>query len=171
VSFEQYATRHLPAMLGTARAVCADDALAEDLVQDVLIKLSKNWASISQMDAVDAYVRRMLVNEYLSWRRTWSRLLPFAEPDRQRRGAESTSEDFASAHAELDVLLREIRRLPARQRAVIGRRYFADLSDEQIADVLGCSQSTVRVHAGRALTALLVVRTDPSLATTDGGAS
>ena len=110
----------------------------------------------------------MLVNEYLSWRRKWSRLLPFAEPGRQRRGAESISEDFASAHAERDLLLSEIRRLPARQRAVIGLRYFADLSDEQIADVLGCRQSTVRVHVSRALTALRVAHTDPSLATTEG---
>src|SRR6185437_6782952 len=103
-------------MLGTARAICADDALAEDLVQDVLIKLHARWAVIGSMQAPDAYVRRMLVNEYLSWRRKWSRTQPAARSGDDHAG---TGTDFASTQADRAELLEEIRRLPARQRAVI----------------------------------------------------
>jgi RNA polymerase sigma-70 factor (sigma-E family) len=165
MTFEQYASRRLPVMLGTARAICADDALAEDLVQDVLIKLHARWSVIGAMEAPDAYVRRMLVNEYLSWRRRWVRSRP-APPAGDGAGA-----DFASEQADRAELMAEIRRLPARQRAVIGLRYFADLTDAEIADLLGCSQSTVRVHAARALKALRVGRASQELTATEGGAS
>jgi len=167
MTFEQYATRRLPVMLGTARAICADSALAEDLVQDVLIKLHARWSVIGSMEAPDAYVRRMLVNEYLTWRRRRLRPGPAARPaDDAGSGA-----DFASAQADRAELLDEVRRLPARQRAVIGLRYYADLTDAEIADLLGCSQSTVRVHAARALKALRVGRTSQELATKEGGSS
>jgi RNA polymerase sigma-70 factor (sigma-E family) len=167
MTFEQYAHRQLPVMLGTARAICADNALAEDLVQDVLIKLFARWPAISSMAAPDAYVRRMLVNEYLSWRRRWVR----TRAGTHLRDAVSTGADLAAEQAERSDLLDEVRRLPARQRAVVGLRYFADLTDAEIADLLGCSQSTVRVHAARALKALRIGRTSSELAATEGGAS
>ncbi|HJQ01719.1 MAG TPA: SigE family RNA polymerase sigma factor [Jatrophihabitans sp.] len=170
MTFEQYAMQRLPVLLGTARAICADDALAEDLVQDVLIKLHARWSLISSMDAPDAYVRRMLVNEYLSWRRKWLRT-DRALVARQLPESIATGADFASRQAERADLLAEVRRLPARQRAVIGLRYFADLTDAEIADLLGCRQSTVRVHAARALKALRIGHIDQELATTDGAAS
>jgi RNA polymerase sigma-70 factor (sigma-E family) len=168
VTFEQYARRRLPLMLGTARAMCGDAGLAEDLVQDVLIKLHARWAMISALDAPDAYVRRMLVNEFISWRRKWSRLIPHVNPSLLRSGYRGGEDDPATMHAVRDALFREIRRLPARQRVVIGLRYFADLSDDQIAEALGCSRSTVRVHAARALAALRISHAEPQMKTTDG---
>lgn len=170
MTFEQYAMRRLPVMLGTARAICADDALAEDLVQDVLIKLHARWSVIGSMAAPDAYVRRMLVNEYLSWRRKWVPTWRSVDASELAEAA-ANGTDFASAQAERADLLAEVRRLPARQRAVIGLRYFADLSDTEIADLLGCQQSTVRVQAARALKALRIGRIGQQLATTDGAAS
>jgi RNA polymerase sigma-70 factor (sigma-E family) len=167
MTFEQYATRRLPVLLGTARAICADGALAEDLVQDVLIKVHARWSVIGSMAAPDAYVRRMLVNEYLSWRRTRLRQVPTTRSVDDA----GTGVDFASAQADRSELLDEVRRLPARQRAVIGLRYYADLTDAEIADLLGCRQSTVRVHATRALKTLRVGRTSQELATKEGGAS
>lgn len=164
MTFEQYASRRLPVLLGTARAICADPALAEDLVQDVLIKLHARWSVIGSMEAPDAYVRRMLVNEYLSWRRKWLRRRPAVRAD-------EAGPDFAAEQADRAELLDEVRRLPARQRAVIGLRYYADLSDAEIAELLGCSQSTVRVHAARALKALRIGRASQELTAQEGGSS
>jgi RNA polymerase sigma-70 factor (sigma-E family) len=169
VTFEQYAKRRLPALLVMARAMCTDSGLAEDLVQDVLIKVHARWASISATAEPDAYVHRMLVNEFVSWRRKWSRLIPHAEPA-QLSATQRFTDDHPAAQAERDALLGEVRRLPVRQRAVIGLRYFADLSDAQIADALGCAQSTVRVHAARALSTLRVAYTEPTMAVTEGDA-
>jgi RNA polymerase sigma-70 factor (sigma-E family) len=153
VRFEEYATRQLPTLVRTARAICGDSYLAEDLVQDVLIKLHARWGAISTLSRPDAYVRRMLVNEFLSWRRRWGRLvLVQADP----AAGLISDDDFARALAERDALVQEISRLPARQRLVIALRYVADLPDAEIADALGCAESTVRVHAARALATLRV---------------
>jgi RNA polymerase sigma factor (sigma-70 family) len=67
-----------------------------------------------------------------------------------------SDDDLARAHAERDALVREINRLPARQRLVVALRYVADLPDAEIADAIGCAESTVRVHAARALATLRV---------------
>ena len=155
VTFESWAATRLPSLLGAARAMCGDAGTAEDVVQDVLAKAYTRWDTISTLDAPEAYVRRMLVNEVTSWRRKWARLVPHATP------VVPDLPDPTSDLARLDALLAEIRRLPARQRVVIGLRYFADLSDEEIAADLGCAASTVRVHASRALAAL---RVNPALA-------
>ena len=169
MTFEQYAIRRLPALLVMARAMCTDPGLAEDLVQDVLVKVHVRWASISATDVPDAYVNRMLVNEFVSWRRKWSRLIPHAEPT-QGSATPGDITDHPTAQAERDALLGEVRQLPARQRAVIGLRYFADLNDAEIADVLGCAQSTVRVHAARALSRLRVAYSEPTVAVQEGEA-
>lgn len=146
MTFEEYVIARLPALLGTARLISADPALAEDLVQDVLIKLHARWESTGQLVSRDAYVRRMLVNELISWRRKWSRQVSFADP-----ASTASVPDPTTDIDERDALMSEVRQLPPRQRIVIVLRFFADLSDEQIAADLGCAVSTVRVHASRAL--------------------
>lgn len=148
MSFEQYATARLPVLLRTAEVICRDRYLAEDLVQDVLVKLHSRWAQVGLLDSRDAYVHRMLVNEYLSWRRKWARLVPHRNPE------PPVALDHAIAHAERSDLLERIDRLPTKQRIVIVLRYLADLPDDEIAEVLGCAGSTVRVHASRALATL-----------------
>ena len=163
MTFEQYAHRRLPDLLRIAQSICGDQLLGEELVQDVLVKLQQAWREVA---FPDAYVHRMLVNEFLSWRRKWARVLPFANvgeflPDGAR--------DYAQTISDRDALVREIARLPERQRVVVTLRYLLDLSDADIADALGCRESTVRVHAARALAALRVSPVDFADIQTLGG--
>jgi RNA polymerase sigma-70 factor (sigma-E family) len=153
VTFEQYAHRRLPELLRIAQSICGDRLLGEELVQDVLVKLHQAWPAAREVAFLDAYVRRMLVNEFLSWRRKWARVVPVAEVGESRPGA---GVDHAQTVTDRDALVREVAKLPERQRVVVTLRYLLDLSDADIADALGCRESTVRVHAARALAALRV---------------
>jgi RNA polymerase sigma-70 factor (sigma-E family) len=166
MDFEQYAIERLPALVAIARAVCGESMLADDVVQDVLIKMHARWPAVAAAGSVDAYVRRMIVNEFLSWRRKWSRLIPSAQP--LLEDVPASGPDPADAGERAD-LLAEIRTLPPRQRVVIGLRYLLDLSDADIADALGCAESTVRVHAARALATLRVSRSESNSAIAQGG--
>src|SRR4051812_9346730 len=100
----------------------------------------------------------MVVNEYLSWRRGLARTAPRA--DVEPLGAHVG--DGADAHAERDAMIRRLARLPRRQRAAVVLRYYAGLSDADIAADLGCREVTVRSQISRALASL---RLDPALAT------
>jgi len=86
-----------------------------------------------------------------SWRRKWARYIPKAdvEPDTRQP-------DHAEAHAERSALLAEVVKLPRRQRAVLVLRYYEGMSDAQIAEVLGCAETTVRGYAFRGLAALRI---------------
>jgi RNA polymerase sigma-70 factor (sigma-E family) len=158
--FEEFAAARLPAVLRFAGVLTGDRALAEDVVQDVLIRASRRWDQISGLDRPELYIRKMILNEYLSWRRRSWRLLPVgAASDLDTR----TAPDHAGLHAERDALLAELGKLPRRQRAVLVLRYYEGFSDSEIAELLGCTPGTVRGYASRALAALRVELTPPAL--------
>jgi RNA polymerase sigma-70 factor (sigma-E family) len=151
--FEEFAAARLPAVLRFAGVLTGDRALAEDVVQEVLIRASRRWDDISGLDRPELYIRKMILNEYLSWRRRTWRLLPVdAVSDIDTRLAP----DHASLHAERDALLAELGKLPRRQRAVLVLRYYEGFPDSEIAELLGCTPGTVRGYASRALAALRV---------------
>jgi RNA polymerase sigma-70 factor (sigma-E family) len=164
--FEEFAATRLPAVLRFAGVLTADRALAEDVVQEVLIRASKRWDRLETLDHPELYVRKMIVNEYLSWRRRNWRLLPtgtaIETDDRE-------SPDHAREHAERDALLTELGKLPRRQRTVLVLRYYQGLSDAEIADVLGCKPGTVRGYAFRGLAALRVELSPRALAANEEG--
>lgn len=153
MTFEEYAARRLPALLRYAAVLAGDRYLAEDIVQEVLGRAHLRWHKISQLDVPDLYVRRMITNEFLSWRRRWARVIPVGQVGDQPPPA---GPDAATAHAERDALLAELARLPRRQQAVLVLRYYEGLTDPEIADVLGCRPGTVRGYASRALAALRI---------------
>jgi len=74
MTFDEFAAARLPAVLRFATALTGDPDLAKDLVQEVLIRVSERWPEIG---SPEAYVRKMVVNEYLSWRRRSWRLIPW----------------------------------------------------------------------------------------------
>jgi RNA polymerase sigma-70 factor (sigma-E family) len=151
MTFEEFADARLPAVLRFANVLTADHALAQDVVQEVLIRAHARWRKISRLDQPESYIRKMIVNEFISSkRRTW-RFVP--------SGTDMTAavvSDHAARHSERDALLAEIGKLPPRQRAVLVLRYYEGHSDTEIAEVLGCAPVTVRGYASRALAALRV---------------
>ena len=150
MTFEEYARLRLPALLRTATAICAGPQLAEEIVQDVLVKLDRHWDRVARSENIDAYVRRMLVNEYISWRRKWIRLVPTdVVPDR-------AVADHAGAVADQDLLRRALATLPRRQQIALALRYFDDLDDREIAAAMGCAESSVRSFVSRGLAALRI---------------
>jgi RNA polymerase sigma-70 factor (sigma-E family) len=151
MSFEEYVGRRLGSLLALAGVLCGDRYLSEDVVQEVLLRASRRWTKIVSGGDPDPYVRRMVVNDYLSWRRKWWRLVPVAEVRDERVEA-----DPAERHAERASLSTRLDGLPRRQRAVLVLRYYEDLDDHTIARLLGCSEGTVRSHASRALNTLRV---------------
>jgi len=141
----------LDRLLRFAHALTGDRAMAEDIVQDVVIRLFIAPSRPSVVARIDAYARRMVLNEYLSWGRKWFRVRP--TPD--LAGGRDPS-DHAACVDDRDELRRELARLPRRQRAVLVMRFYGAMTDTEIAADLGCSISTVRSHASRALAALRV---------------
>ena len=159
MTFEEFVTARLPAVLRFAGVLTGDRALAEDVVQDVLIRASNRWQDIAQLDRPEAYVRKMVVNEFLSWRRRSWRLVP-AGTGGDLRGPPLP--DPAAGYAERDAMAAELAKLPRRQRAVLVLRYYEGLSDQDIAAVLGCRPGTVRGYASRALAALRLEMAGPA---------
>jgi RNA polymerase sigma-70 factor (sigma-E family) len=144
--FETFAATAMPALLRFGHVLTGDPLRAEELVQQALVSTWARWRRI-QHDQPHAYVRRAMVHTHTSmWRRSRREsALPvgFDPPDRE--GADL---------GERDRTLAALRLLPPRQRAVIVLRYYEDLSEADIAAVLGCSTGTVKSQASRALRTL-----------------
>ena len=153
MTFEEFAATRMPGVLRFAAVLAGDQATAEDLAQEVLIRAYARWDRIGCLDRPELYVRKMMLNEFLNWRRRSSRQISVggmaSEPA-------SIAPDHAAEYTEREALLGELGKLPRRQRAVLVLRYYEDRGDSEIADLLGCSRGTVRSHASRALAALRV---------------
>ena len=153
MTFEEFAAARLPAVLKFAAVLTGDRGLAEDVVQEVLIRADARWQVIENVPRPEAYVRKMIVNEYLALRRrSWRLVLSGASSDVEGM----PTPDPAASYAEREAMLAELAKLPRRQRAVVVLRYYEGLADREIADILGCQLGTVRSHASRALAALRV---------------
>ena len=155
MDFEDYVKAHANGLMRFALLLCRDWHTAEDVVQEVLARAHRQWDRVSQASYPHAYVRRMIVNETLSWQRKWGRIEPRTDADLDGSicGAAGQSDDR-------DELVRALAALPGRQRAAIVLRYFEDLSDAEIADVMGCKQVTVRGHIHRALASMRISVTE-----------
>jgi RNA polymerase sigma-70 factor (sigma-E family) len=122
---------------------------AEDLVQESLVKLCRAWPRLRANGDPDAYLRRIMVNTRRSWwRARWRRETPAGELP------ETVIADFADSHALAAQVLQALQALPRQQRAVLVMRYYADLPEAEVADLLGCSPGSVKTHAHRGLRAL-----------------
>jgi RNA polymerase sigma-70 factor (sigma-E family) len=151
LAFREYVTSRNGSLLRMALLLTRNRADAEDLVQAALAKTFQAWDRIREPGAVDGYVRRAIVNTHISW---W----------RRRRVEEYPTDEIPdqpvldhAGDSELrDALRRAIERLPRRMRAAVVLRYYEDMSEAEIADVLGVSLGTVKSTVSRAVAKLRI---------------
>jgi RNA polymerase sigma-70 factor (sigma-E family) len=144
--FEEFVAAALPRLLRFAHVLTGNPAAAEDLVQTALGRSWRAWR-LGRIDDPQAFVRKVMVNSYASWRRRHGgRETPVANPpDRV------VAEDEAGRIDDRDAMCRALLTLPPRQRAVIVLRYYEELSELEIAAVMAVSPGTVKSQAARAL--------------------
>jgi RNA polymerase sigma-70 factor (sigma-E family) len=153
-AFEAFVAGRSPALLRTAYLLTGNRTDAEDLLQTALAKTYLAWGRIREHEAVDAYVRRVLVTTQTSfWRRRRPEALYDEVPEQAGRDHHADSD----LH---DALWTALARLSRKQRAAVVLRYYEDLSEAETARVLGVSVGTVKSTTSRALALL---REDPSL--------
>ncbi len=157
-SFEEYAAAAWSMLYRSAYLLAGNHADAEDLAQQTLIKAHGGWAKVSASDSPNAYVRRILTNTFLSSKRPKARrleLLTDEIPDwGLATGTAAGAAGTPGASDERTALWPHVTQLPPQQRAVIVLRYFEDLSEAEIAEILGCSRGTVKSTAHRSLKSL-----------------
>lgn len=147
--FREFVAARSGALLRTAYLLAGDWATAEDLLQTALTKTYLAWKRLGEIEAVEPYARRVLVNTATSWwRRRWhgerpTEILP-----------ERPAPDRLAEHLERDALWQHVKTLPARQRAVLVLRFYEDLSEAQTAATLSISVGTVKSQTSRALASL-----------------
>ena len=156
--FEEFVTAVSPRLFRAAYAITRDHHHAEDAVQAALGKAYARWRRVSRADQPEAYVRRMVVNEVLSWRRraSSSELPSEALPERSAVSAEASYDTS-------DAVWQALGRLAPRQRAVVVLRYYEQLSEAEIADALGIRPGTVKSQAWAALGHLRSLLADTTL--------
>ena len=149
--FDNFVAAHADDLLRTAYLIVWDEGEAEDLVQECLLKVARRWPRVRRMEQPKAYARRILVNLALDGARRRAQ---------RRRELEPGTPPILSAIDPLQTietraeLLQALGQLHERQRAVLVLRYFNDLTEAQVADVLGCSPGTVKSSASRGLARL-----------------
>lgn len=156
MDFDEYVATSRPALFRFAVVLTGNPTVADDVVSEVLATAFQRWLQVSAADHVHAYVRRMVVNEYLGQRRRSARLRYTAEV----ADLLPPEPDHAKAHAEQRRLVDELRKLPPRQRAAVVLRYYEGQSFREIAVALGTGENAVRSNISRALRRLRVQLTE-----------
>lgn len=148
--FRSYVTARSGALLRTAYLLTGNRADAEDLLQTSLAKAYLAWDRIREREALDGYVRRVMVNTQTSfWRRRRVDEKPTDDLPEGPEGRDATAD--LDLH---DALWTALASLPRKQRAAVVLRYYEDLSEAETARVLGVSVGTVKSTTSRALAKL-----------------
>src|ERR1700749_322225 len=148
--FLQFAGSRAAALHRTAYLLCGDWHLADDLVQETFVQTFRHWRRGQRARNQNAYVKRILINEF---NRHWQRYgaLPVrADNDRPEVAAPDISDEVVNRAD----LLRALLTLPARQRATVVLRYLEGMSERETAAVMRGSEGTVKSQTARALNAL-----------------
>jgi RNA polymerase sigma-70 factor (sigma-E family) len=134
-----YREEYLP-MVRLAHLLVGSNARAEELVQDAFVRVFVRWIGVEHPRA---YLRQAVVNACRSHRRRWRREASW-RPERTPEGE----------NAEIEELRDLLGSLSSRQRAAVVLRYYEDLPEAEIAELLGCRPGTVKSLLARGLARL-----------------
>ncbi|HVM33723.1 MAG TPA: SigE family RNA polymerase sigma factor [Actinomycetota bacterium] len=147
---ERLYAAHAPTAFRTAYLLTGDEALARDLVQDAFVKLAGRFRDLRNPDAFPAYLRQTIVNLARNhWRRTQIERRYLRREE--RRGPHAQEMPDVETRSELRDALAH---LSHRHRTALVLRYFEDLSEQQVADALGCSAAAAKSLIHRATESL-----------------
>ncbi|GAA2350660.1 RNA polymerase subunit sigma-24 [Catellatospora methionotrophica] len=152
MTYEEFVNSRLGALARYAVMLTGDQHTAQDLVQETMVRVQLNWRRVARADVPERYVKRMMINQYTDWRRgSWLRRV-FLRPDADQ--AVAVPVDHAQRTADRDQIWSVLATLPRQQRAALVLRYYEDLPDVEIAEMLGCTVGTARGYISKALTRL-----------------
>jgi RNA polymerase sigma-70 factor (sigma-E family) len=148
--FTAYLQARQGRLLRTAYLLTGDQHQAEDLLQTSLAKLYLAWDRVHDRESVDAYVRRIMINEHNSlWRRAWRRREQPTDEVPEVPALPPAYDDGSGA-----ALWAVVQTLPRKARAVLVLRYYEELTEAETAETLGIAVGTVKSQTSRALAAL-----------------
>lgn len=146
--YTEYVLGRLDGLKRVAFLLCRDQQSADDLVQRTITRLYTHWGTARSANSIDAYLRTILMNQFLSDRKSaWSRKVTLVE----------TPADFAGRFADHDAVMdvrQALQALPPRQRATIVLRYYYELNVDEVAKALGVSDGTVKSQTAKAINSL-----------------
>src|ERR1700733_13497965 len=148
--YREFVGSRVASLHRTAYLLCGDWHLASDLVRGTFVQAFRHWRRVQRADNQNAYVKRILINEF---KRHWQRYggLPVgAHTDHPEVAIPDVSDEVVNRAD----LLRALLTLPARQRATVVLRYLEGMSERETAAVMRCSEGTVKSQTARALNAL-----------------
>jgi RNA polymerase sigma-70 factor (sigma-E family) len=144
----EYVTARLATLRRLAFVLCGDAHRADDLVQQTITALFVRWPKISTVAHLDNYVRSMLVNNFIDERRlAWAKVRLCRQPPERAVPADQGVEERTVVRAALA-------KVPRRQQAVLVLRFIDDLPVAEVAEILGCSEGTVKSQTSHGLTTL-----------------
>lgn len=158
LDFASYVAARRPALLRWAWSVAGDPHTAEDLLQASLVRVLAHWDTLRDRGAADAYVRRTITRQHVSWhRQPWRR-------DEVSTASPPEHATVSAEHGDTAGLWSLVQGLPPQQRAAVALRYYEELSIAETAAVLGCSTGTVKSNTSRGIAALRRLAADTALA-------
>ena len=150
----QLYTIHYRSLVRLAALLVRDEPTAEEVVQECFIAMHDGWHRIREEDKALSYLKQAVVNRarsVLRHRSVIDRNAPKPAPDMP------SAEQGAMSRLERSAVIMALRGLPDRQRQALVLRYYADLSEAQIAEMMGISKGAVKSHTARGMSSLRAV--------------
>lgn len=157
-SFRRFAAGHAAMLRRSAYLYCGDWHLANDLMQQALIKIYRSWSRVQQQDSLTRFARTVLLRTWLDEKRRPFRRSELTGADVPELPDAAVGPEASAGRVWVRELVhRALLELAPGQRAVLVLRYFDDLSVAETAEIMRCAEGTVKSQAARGLENLRAV--------------